>query len=101
MIISFLLSRNDAVGCGTAPRRHAGFSNEIGTATSAGPTFTAGSGQLTRMYSSNASIPLSRIHAVERSSRGNEAEREVTRIRQPRYLGCYEIPGVSTASFRL
>jgi hypothetical protein len=32
------LSRHDAVECRAAARRHAGFSNEIGTATSAGPT---------------------------------------------------------------
>jgi hypothetical protein len=53
------LSRNDAVECRAAFCRPAGFSNEIGTATSAGPTFTAGSGQLIREYSSDASIRLS------------------------------------------
>jgi hypothetical protein len=58
------LIRNDAVDCRAAARRHAGFSNEFGAATSAGPTLTAGSGQLTCEYSSNASLRLIRTECM-------------------------------------
>ena len=47
------------------------------------------------------SCELSRVYAVERSRRGNEAGGRRLMKPQPRYLGCYLVSEDSTASLRL